>query len=66
MTAALNTIYANFDDAETQNAQVFVANAGIEPESYNTVGTLKNYPYNEDWWYKNYSSLPEIISKRNN
>jgi hypothetical protein len=60
------SIYANFDDSETQNAQVFVANAGIEPESYNTVGTLKNYPYIGDWWYKNYSSLPELVSKKNN
>ena len=64
--SSTQSIYAHFDDAETQNAQVFVANAGIEPESYNTTGTLKNYPYTEDWWYKNYSPLPEIISKKNN
>jgi hypothetical protein len=64
--SSTQSIYANFDDSETQNAQVFVANAGIQPESYNTVGTLKNRPYDEDWWYKNYSSLPELISKKDN
>lgn len=64
--SSTKSIYANFDDSETQNAQVFVANAGEQPESYNTVGSLKNYPDNNDWWYKNYSSLPELVSNKNN
>ncbi|MGA7722694.1 MAG: hypothetical protein WCA84_16115 [Ignavibacteriaceae bacterium] len=64
--SSTQSIYAHFDDPETQNVCVFVANAGIEPESFNTIGTLKNYAYNEDWWYKNYSSLPDLISKKNN
>jgi hypothetical protein len=64
--SSTQTIYAGFDDVETQNAEEFVANAGLAPDSYNTVGSLKNIPYNEDWWYKNYSSLPDLISKKNN
>ncbi len=60
-----STIYANFDDTATQNAQIFVANAGLKPESYNTIGTLKNYPYNNDWWYRSYSALPEKILNKN-
>ncbi len=61
-----STIYTNFDDSETQHAQVFVANAGLTPDSYNTTGTLKNYPNDQDWWYRNYSSLPELMLKENN
>lgn len=61
-----STIYTNFDDRETQNAQVFDANAGLQPDSYNTTGSLKNYPDNQDWWYRNYSSLPELMLRKNN
>ncbi|HEX9974664.1 MAG TPA: hypothetical protein VGD14_21550, partial [bacterium] len=31
-----STIYTNFDDPETDNAQIFVANAGEQPQSYLT------------------------------
>ena len=61
-----STIYTNFDNTETQNAQVFVANAGLLPDSYNTTGSLNNHPSSQDWWYRNYASLPELILKKNN
>ncbi len=35
-----STIYTNFDDPETGNAQIFVANAGEKPQSYSTKSSL--------------------------
>ncbi|MBN2601745.1 MAG: hypothetical protein JXR87_07125, partial [Candidatus Marinimicrobia bacterium] len=32
-----STLYTHFDDSETGNAQIFVANAGEKPDSYTTV-----------------------------
>jgi hypothetical protein len=64
--SSTKSIYSHFDDAETQNMEIFVANTGIDPESFNTVGTLKNYPFNGDWWFRNNSLLPELVSKKNN
>ncbi len=40
-----STIYANFNDIGTQFAQVFVANAGLAPASFNTVGNLEDKGY---------------------
>ncbi len=44
-------LYTNFDDAETQFAQVFVANAGEKPALYYGIGPLdKKALHQKDWW----------------
>ncbi len=46
-----STIYVNYDDPETQNAQVFVANAGEQPVDYNSVGALNRSSLEKnDFW----------------
>ncbi len=40
-----STIYSNYNDLGTQYAQVFVANAGDKPVSFNTVGNLFDKGY---------------------
>jgi len=62
-----NAIYANFDDEETQYADVFAANAGETPVSFNTVGDLNSSrkPDN-DWWYMHGGNLPEKTLSKDN
>ncbi len=55
-----NAIYANFNDIGTDSAQVFVANAGEQPVSYNTSGSLNNSRTpNNDWWFSHNGNLQE-------
>ncbi len=61
------TIYANFGDKGTQFAQVFEANAGEIPVSFNSEGSL-NYsrePVN-DWWFSHEGQLQEKIFPKDN
>ena len=60
-----SVIYTNFNNSQTMDAQIFVANAGLKPESYNTHGFLKSRPYKGSWWFRNYTSLPEKVINRN-
>ena len=58
-------IYADFNNIGTQFAQVFVANAGLQPVSYNTIGDLKNSRTpNNDYWFNNDGNLPEKIHNK--
>ncbi len=58
-----SAVFVKYDDPRTQNAELFVANAGLNPEGFNTAGNLHNKPYNGDWWYRNYAPLPGITYK---
>jgi hypothetical protein len=46
-----STIYINHAAPETNNSQIFVANAGIKPVNYNTSGPLERFlpPANDKW-----------------
>ena len=61
-----SSLITNYDDSQTQNAQIFVANAGEKPDSYNTLGSLESRPSPHNWWIRNYSSLPEKLFSKNN
>ncbi|MBN2008271.1 hypothetical protein JW960_02870 [candidate division KSB1 bacterium] len=58
-------IYVNFDDDETGNAQLFVANAGEMPQSYTTRNSNGSVPLKDkNWWMDSSSDLPrEVIPK---
>ena len=62
-----NTIYADFNNEETQYAQVFVANGGLAPSSYNTIGNLNSsFEPTNDYWFYHDGPLPgSILSKEN-
>ncbi len=52
-------IYAQFDDPETGNVQIFVANAGQLPQSFATNGQILGLPdKGENWWMIKSSVLP--------
>ena len=61
----VGTVYALFDDHETGNAQVFVANAGEQPASFTTNGeTVGLPPARDNWWMSKAADLPgEIIDR---
>ncbi len=60
-------IYTNFDDPQTQSAQIFVANVGEGPESFSTVSKLSGLtnPDNE-WLTQNVSELKNDLLSKNN
>ncbi|MEA3432662.1 MAG: hypothetical protein U9R01_08375, partial [candidate division WOR-3 bacterium] len=60
-----STIYTNFDDSETGNAQIFVANAGELPRSFTTNGEPIGLPGTEEnWWINKTTDLPgEIVDR---
>ncbi len=55
-----STIYADFNDFETQYVQVFAANAGVKPVSFNSTGTLNSSRHpDKDYWYTHEGLLEE-------
>jgi len=58
------TIYVNYDDVEAGNVQIFVANAGEEPEYYTTKSNIAGLPATgENYWMNNSSELNgELLS----
>ncbi len=57
-----NAIIASFNDEGTQHANLFVANAGEKPVSYNTVGSLNSSRTpNNVWWYTHNGKLEDQI-----
>jgi len=59
------TVYANFDDRETGDARVFVANAGERPASVTTNDETIGLPLaEENWWMSKAADLPgEIVDR---
>jgi len=51
-------IYANFDNPETQFAQIFIINAGEKPTSFNSVSYLQGITNPSTEWF--YSREPEL------
>ncbi len=45
-----NSIFINFDENETQNVQLFAANAGHQPFAYSAISSLDSLPAPEKWW----------------
>ncbi len=46
------TIYSNYENEGAQNAQVFVSNAGLLPESFSSEGSMdySSHPLNDHWF----------------
>ncbi|MGE5352774.1 MAG: hypothetical protein ACM3P0_11870, partial [Acidobacteriota bacterium] len=59
-----SAIYTNFDDPETQMAQVFTANAGEVPVSYYTIGSTRAFE-NELWFTAGVDTKNKLIPKSN-
>ncbi len=61
------TLYVNYDDPETANAQLFVTNAGESPQSFasnrNTIDLPKS---GNNWWMRCSSLLPRDVIPRTN
>jgi len=59
------TIYVNYDDIETDNVQIFVANAGEEPEYFTTKSKIAGTPgTSENHWMDKSSELNgELLSQ---
>jgi len=45
-----NSIFANFEDNETKNVQLFSTNAGLQPVAFSAVSSLDSLPAPEKWW----------------
>lgn len=45
-----NSIFINFEEEETLNAQLFATNAALQPVSYSAVSSLDSLPASEKWW----------------
>lgn len=45
-----NSIFINFEEAETQNVQLFATNAGLQPVAYSAISSLDSLPASEKWW----------------
>jgi glycogen debranching enzyme len=60
-------IYANFDNPETQFAQIFIINAGEKPTSFNSESYLQGVTNpSTEWWYSEEPELNNsLISKDN-
>lgn len=43
-------LFINFDDPETQNAQLFSVNAGLQPLAYSALSSLDSLPAADVWW----------------
>ncbi|HEX2868293.1 MAG TPA: hypothetical protein VHO03_14705 [Ignavibacteriales bacterium] len=59
-----STIYTNFNNPETQNAQIFAANAGEVPVSYYTKGSTRAFE-NELWFSGPEDTKDKLIPKDN-
>ena len=55
-----SVIYTNFDDPQTQSAQIFVVNVGEKPESFSTVSQLSGLMNPDNEW------LTQIVSELKN
>jgi len=54
------TVYTNFPDPETENVQLFVANAGEVPHAFQTSGPLKKYlKYDLTTWETEPALIPQ-------
>lgn len=64
---ATNSIVINYEDPETQKAQVFITNAGEEPSSYSSVSDAYITPNKKtDQWFNGKEQLDDdIIAKVN-
>ena len=62
-----SAIYTNFDDPQTQSAQIFVVNVGEKPSSFSTVSQLSGLmnPDNE-WWEQNKTDLQNDLMTKDN
>ena len=55
-------IYTNFSDQQVQSAQVFIANAGERPQSFNTVSNLHGMMNpSMEWWYQTKTELSNLL-----
>ena len=52
MMAVFPAIFTNFDNPQTQNAQIFIVNAGEKPSSFSTVSTLTGISNPGNDWLK--------------
>ena len=53
-----SVIYTNFDDPQTQSAQIFIANVGEKPSSLSTISQLSGLMNpNNEWWKQNKTEL---------
>ncbi|MCX6151258.1 MAG: hypothetical protein NTX22_12080 [Ignavibacteriales bacterium] len=61
------TIFTNFEDRETQNAQIFVANAGQNPVDCTSISYLRNGSIIPNRWWQNvdWNNKQKIILKEN-
>ncbi len=65
--SAVGGIYASFDDKETQDARVFVINAGEKPYSFSTDGNLSySAEPRADYWFNHNGKLPEKVYRKEN
>jgi hypothetical protein len=60
-------IYANFDNPETQFAQIFIINAGEQPTSFNSVSYLQGITNpSTEWWYSEEPELNNSLMSKDN
>ena len=60
-------IYTNFSDPQVQSAQVFIANVGERPTSFNTVSNLKGMMNpSMEWWNQSDAALSNLLISKNN
>ena len=61
------TIYANFEDEGTKQAELFVSNAGLKPQSFSSNGEMDySCEPSNDYWFNHEGQLNEKILTKDN
>ncbi|MEX2604209.1 MAG: amylo-alpha-1,6-glucosidase [Gracilimonas sp.] len=61
-----SALFINFDEPETQNAQLFSVNAGLSPHAYSSLSSLDSLPAADVWWDEaDWNLENQTISKEN-
>ncbi len=61
------TIYADFEDEGTKQAEVFVSNAGLKPQSFSSKGEMDySCEPSNDYWFNHEGQLDEKVQTKDN
>ncbi len=63
--SSISAVYTNFDDPQTQNAQIFIVNAGEKPSSFSTASRLTGITNPGNEWLTTENLDNRLISRDN-
>lgn len=63
--SSIPAVFTNFDDPQTQSAQIFIVNAGEKPSSFSTVSSLEGLTNPGNHWLTEDSLDNKLITQEN-